>query len=104
MSYKAITTKEAGLRKKQEGVLYLHKVNLQVNKFAVSEDLGSISAWLELRLEALETGIQAVRYINRYEPDFCNSWYVLDDSCITVLSVQEITCDKAEELLCFELY
>lgn len=95
---------EAGLRKKQQGVLYLHKVKLNFDKVLDSEDLGSTEKWLQLRIEALEEGAQAVRYINRYEPDFCSSWYVLDDSCVTVLGVQEITCNEAEELLCLELY
>lgn len=90
---------EAALRKteKSSEKIYIHKCELKSEDFFDCEDKGNHVEWVKTIKHAISEGFSAIRYTNRYEPDFEPSYVVLKSDLISILSVSVMTAKKAED-------
>lgn len=98
---------EAGLRKEGNGVLYLHKIELETNQeLYYVDDLCNKKNWDMLRHEMRKIGRTCVKYTNKYEPDSVPSYFVVDGSCVKLLSVKTVASEEAERIcsLMYDFY
>lgn len=94
-----ISAYEAALRKCDENQkeLMVHKCYLDIKNVLVSDDLGSHEEWLNVIDEAKKNNFDIIKYYNRYEPDTTPSFIVLNEKCISLLSIFSINVSFAEE-------
>lgn len=96
---------EAGLRKESNGLLYIHKLELETaQELYYVDDLCNKLNWDMLVHEMRKIGRTCVKYNNKYEPDTRPSYFVVDECCVTLLSVQCVSSKDAEDFLCEEIY
>lgn len=93
---------EAALRKLRsdscpldEDTVYLHTVKVNLGRIAYMDDLGGDQEWRDV----FSTDYDSVQYVNKYEPDVEPSYMVWDASRATVISVESIHMDKAEDMI-----
>lgn len=95
---------EAALRKDGEDFIYLHKVSIEVDTLTESEDLRNTPAWDSLAKDMKKQGIQVARYINKDEPDYKPSYFIVDAKQVKILEIKKMKRDEAEEMICSEFY
>ena len=96
---------EAALRKLRSDrnvdnstTVYLHKVHLKVDTVLPVDDLGDDHSWRTM-FSAVPDDIQALEYVNKYEPDVSKSYVVWDTSLVKIIEVDVMHMDEAEELI-----
>ena len=75
----------------------VHKCYLDIKNVLVSDDLGSHEEWLNVIDEAKKNNFDIIKYYNKYEPDTTPSFIVLNEKCISLLSIFSINVSFAEE-------
>lgn len=93
---------EAALRKLRsdscpldEDTVYLHTVKVNLGRTVCMDDLGGDQEWRDV----FSTDYDSIKYVNKYEPDVEPSYMVWDASRVTVLNVECIHMDKAEDMI-----
>lgn len=96
---------EAALRKLRSDknvddlqTVYVHKVHLNAPKTAYVEDLGDCQSWRKC-IDSQPEDINALEYMNRYEPDVVSSYVVWDTSVLEIVSVDVMHMDEAEDII-----
>lgn len=99
-SLEAAVRKANSYSKKKDELIYIHECELVFNNEEHTHcmDLGSNEDWYQL-IEEIEEHINVIEYMNEYEPDINPSWYVLDESLISLVKVRQMTVENAERIL-----
>ena len=82
--------------------IYIHECLLDISEGVLEEDdLGSNENWQNYVQDyLLDTDIDIIQYINRYEPDVNPSYYVLNSNLITIKKVRTMRPHEAEKKVC----
>lgn len=97
-AYEAVYRKLDNIDESQE-YAYVHSCKLKLKNIIDVEDVGNYEEWLIQKQRAEEDGKAILRYKNKYEPDSKPSYFVLDSSLISIVSIETISKKDLESYL-----